>query len=238
MHRFLPIKNNYKKQIQRMSGYVKHTNPRPELKNRIVKVAHQAFLKNGIKAITMDEIAAMLGISKRTLYEIFPDKQELLKACILAGQEVGEAHIREVYAKSKNVLEVILGVFLYSIGMVHSTNRKFFEEIKKYPEAEELIRKKRNSDSEETINFFRQGVEQGVFRSDVNFAIVNQLVKEQINMLVNSDLCTRFSFLEVYESIMFTYLRGIATENGARELEEFIVNYRKNGIETRQQVFI
>ena len=44
---------------------------------------------------------------------------------------------------------------------------------------------------------------------------------------MNTDLCKEYSFLEVYESIMFTYLRGISTEKGARKLEEFIQEYRQ-----------
>lgn len=218
-----------------MSTYTKHTVERPELRERIIDIAHGMFLEKGIKAVTMDEVASMLTISKRTLYEVFPDKQELLKACILKGQEKGEAYVRGIYANSKNVLEVILGVFLYSIQMVHSTNKRYFEEIKKYPEAEELIRRKREEDSDSAIDFLRKGVEQGVFRSDVNFAIVQKLVREQMSLLISSDICSEFSFLEVYESIMFTYLRGISTERGARELEEFIKGYRAGQKNRRKQ---
>jgi hypothetical protein len=44
---------------------------------------------------------------------------------------------------------------------------------------------------------------------------------------MNTDICKEYSFLEVYESIMFTFLRGISTEQGAHELEAFIREYRK-----------
>lgn len=88
--------------------------------------------------------------------------------------------------------------------------------------------KRRNRDSEETIAFFKLGIQQGYFRDDVNFTIVNLLVREQLDLLMNTDLCKDHSFLEVYESIMFTYLRGISTEKGARKLEEFIREYRKD----------
>ena len=209
-----------------MTKYVKHTIIRPELKARIVARAMQEFRLHGIRAIRMDELAAQFGISKRTLYEVFTDKEGLLKECILQARADGAAYVREVYDKAQNVLEVILGVFQYSISLVCNTNKKYFEEIKRYPEAYELMHRKNNEDSEATMNFFRQGVEQGVFRSDVNFAIVNKLVREQMNILVNSDLFSSYSFAEVYESIMFTHLRGIATERGARELEAFITEYR------------
>ena len=45
---------------------------------------------------------------------------------------------------------------------------------------------------------------------------------------MNSDVCKDYAFIDVYESIMFTYLRGISTEKGAKELEEFISEYRKD----------
>lgn len=76
------------------------------------------------------------------------------------------------------------------------------------------------------VNFFKEGVKQGIFRDDINFAIVNLLVHEQLDLLINSNICEKYSFLDVYESIMFTYLRGISTEKGAQELENFIREYR------------
>ena len=80
------------------------------------------------------------------------------------------------------------------------------------------MRNNRNRSSEDTVNFFKEGVKQGIFRDDVNFAIINLLVRDQLDLLMNSDICNEYSFLEVYESIMFTFLRGISTEKGARVL--------------------
>lgn len=127
---------------------VKEHPQRLELRERIIDTALESFATHGIKSITMDDIAAALGICNR--------------------------------------------------------------------------------DSEETIAFFKLGIQQGYFRDDVNFTIVNLLVREQLDLLMNTDLCKEHSFLEVYESIMFTYLRGISTEKGARKLEEFIQEYRKS----------
>ena len=76
--------------------------------------------------------------------------------------------------------------------------------------------RRNNRSSEDTVNFFKEGVKQGIFRDDVNFAIINLLVRDQLDLLMNSDICNEYSFLEVYESIMFTFLRGISTEKGAR----------------------
>ena len=95
--------------------------------------------------------------------------------------------------------------------------QEVFEDIKKYPKAYQLMKNNRNRSSEDTVNFFKEGVKQGIFRDDVNFAIINLLVRDQLDLLMNSDICNEYSFLEVYESIMFTFLRGISTEKGAHE---------------------
>ncbi len=60
-----------------------------ELRERIVELALDSFATHGIKSITMDEIATTLGISKRTLYEVFPDKETLLLECLKKAQSEG-----------------------------------------------------------------------------------------------------------------------------------------------------
>lgn len=213
-----------------MMEHGKDASPRAELRERIIMTSTEAFTSKGIKCITMDDIAAALGISKRTLYEVFADKETLLKESILKIQRDRDKYLQEVYEHSSNVLEVILAVFQKSIEIFHKTNKRFFEDIKKYPKVYAMMQNRRDSDSEKTISFFKSGVEQGIFRSDVNFSIVNLLVREQFDVLLNTDICSEYSFIEVYESIMFTYIRGISTEKGAKVLEDFIQEYRKNRI--------
>lgn len=209
-----------------MGGY-KVTVSRTELKTRIVEKAVEQFTQNGIKSVTMDDIAAMLGISKRTLYEIFADKEALLEECIQREQAESEEFVKSVLGTSQNVLEVLLKCYQRSIEKFHATNKRFFEDLKKYPKAYAQMSRRQDKDVEKTVEFFREGVRQGIFRDDINFYIMNRLVREQLDVLMNTDICEEYSFIEVYESIMFTYLRGISTERGAKVLEEFVREYRK-----------
>lgn len=211
-----------------MGGY-KVTASRAELKKRIVNKAVELFTQNGIKSVTMDDIAAILGISKRTLYEIFADKEALLEECIQWGQAENEEFVKSLLGTSQNVLEVLLKSYQRSIEKFHTTNKRFFEDLKKYPKAYMLMSRRQDKDVEKTVEFFREGVKQGFFRDDINFYIMNRLVREQLDVLMNTDICEEYSFVEVYETIMFTYLRGISTERGAKVLEEFISEYRKRG---------
>lgn len=200
--------------------------PRAELKERVILEAMEAFRTHGIKSIRMDDIANQLKMSKRTLYEIFEDKETLLKECILYHQEANQKALEEVVRESRNVLEVILKCYKGSIEMYHKTNKKFIEEIKKYPRVYDMIINGREKDNTVVINFLQRGVKQGIFRADINFAIIHALLREQMDLLMTSNVCKQFSFLDVYEAIIFTYLRGMATEKGAQELDDFIREYR------------
>lgn len=200
---------------------------RRELREKIISSAGELFAKEGIRSVTMDDIAASFGISKRTLYELFSDKEALLIECIRREIQLEEIYMREQAARSLNVLEILLKRYQRSIERFHATNKKFFDDIKKYPRAYEQLRNGNNRTTEDAVNFFKEGVRQGYFREDVNFPIVSHLLHAQMDILMESDICKTYPFLDVYESIMFTFLRGISTEKGVRELEHFITQYRK-----------
>lgn len=198
-----------------------------ELKERIVATAMKAFASNGIKAVTMDDIASNLGISKRTLYETFEDKESLLIACMEKQEKEKENFSIKIVAESANVLEVILKFYQISIEVYNKVDKRFFEDIKKYPKVKELILQSQEKNHCKVIAFYKSGVDQGLFREDVNFEIVNLLVREQINFLNSGEIVRTYPFIEVYESIVFTFLRGISTPKGQEILESFIENYRK-----------
>lgn len=123
-----------------MMEHGRDASQKAELRERIIMTATEAFTLKGIKCITMDDIAAALGISKRTLYEVFADKESLLKECILQKQAERDKYLQEIYEQSNNVLEVILAVFQKSIEIFHQTNKRFFEDIKKYPKVYAMMK--------------------------------------------------------------------------------------------------
>ena len=138
-----------------MMEHGRDASQKAELRERIIMTATEAFTLKGIKCITMDDIAAALGISKRTLYEVFADKESLLKECILQKQAERDKYLQEIYEQSNNVLEVILAVFQKSIEIFHQTNKRFFEDIKKYPKVYAMMKDRSESDSEKTMSFFK-----------------------------------------------------------------------------------
>lgn len=85
---------------------------RQELKDRIISYAMPEFYKRGVKAVKMDEISQGLHVSKRTVYEIFGDKEELVLAGMMRQQEENRSKL-ENFAKTqaKNVIDIISYVY-------------------------------------------------------------------------------------------------------------------------------
>ena len=80
-----------------MMEHGRDASQKAELRERIIMTATEAFTLKGIKCITMDDIAAALGISKRTLYEVFADKESLLKSF----RKASRSFIRPTSASSR-----------------------------------------------------------------------------------------------------------------------------------------
>lgn len=106
---------------------------RKELKGKILKTAMEQFLLHGIKKIKMDDIAKILGISKRTLYEIYQDKEQLLYEGLLETEEHIDAYLLN-YAQGgkRNAVEILMESYYIQVDAFSHINPQFFIDIPKY----------------------------------------------------------------------------------------------------------
>lgn len=196
--------------------------PKYSATKNIIDTASKAFFTYGIKSITMDEIASSAGISKRTLYQLFKDKEELLLGTIINSQIEMARFTEELLKETDNVLEIILKTYNYIVRKYQSTDKRFFEDLTRYPEAYKILAQGQKRDISQSVAFFKKGVTQGIFRDDVNYELFCEIMREQFHVFISSSIFSRYSFLEVHRNIIFIHLRGISTEKGAQELENFI----------------
>ena len=94
-----------------MAGVKKVKCDRKELRQRVLAVAARAFAVHGIRNVRMDDIAGSLSISKRTLYELFTDKEQLLLEIMLEHHREMHLYIAEVASRAENALEVIFAFY-------------------------------------------------------------------------------------------------------------------------------
>lgn len=190
--------------------------------NRVITMASKMFASQGIRKVRMDDVAAALTMSKRTLYEMFDDKEHLLLECIKSDQECKQEYAQEVAATSENVLEIIVRIYQHGMDEMQAFNGSFFIDIKRYPKVCEWLNQRREENKGRTKAFFLAGVEQGIFRSDLNYDIFQYLMGLSMNGYFNNVESMKWSMAEVMETVLYTNIRGICTEKGQLLFDQYL----------------
>ncbi|MBQ8335969.1 MAG: TetR/AcrR family transcriptional regulator [Bacteroidaceae bacterium] len=207
---------------------MKEEHTKENVRELILKTALEQFTKNGIKDVKMDDIASMLSVSKRTIYEHFKDKEQLLVEALQLHNEIMRKKGKEIIRHSKDILKIILKLYDLYIKTLSSTNRKFFSDIKKYPE---LCKKKTHDDNKNFksfITWLEEGRRQGLFREDANFEIFSITLTRNLetifmtNLNAGDDELSKHSPQELGRMIIVFYLRGISTLKGQEIIEEYL----------------
>ena len=181
-----------------------------ELQLRIIEQATPMFLHYGIKAVTMDMIATRLGMSKRTLYENFKEKNELLLACLEKAEADRNMRLKNYYAQRQNVIELLLNVHEDILRFMRNASPAYFIDMERYyPKVYDRYEREKEIHKRAIVDLLREGIGEGMIRSDCNLEIVATLLSLQ------------FELLKIFETIFKSFIRGIATPEGVCYTDEF-----------------
>lgn len=200
-----------------------------ELQQQILDRAMPLFMQYGIKSVTMDFLAEKLGMSKRTLYENFENKKELLNACWESISERGEAQRKKVLSESGNVMEIMLSEYRAVIMFMRNANPAFFSDIVRfYPEADSKFKETKEDQIYFTTEILKRGVSEGFIRPDINFELVaSHLVYNMESVKTGHGLLSsKYTFSEIIETLFIIFMRGIATAEGVNFIDEFLEKFR------------
>ena len=185
-----------------------------ETRARIIAAASEAFRQRGIRGVTMDDVSHLMGMSKRTLYQVFRDKEELLLACLKAHEEEELRQLELAAGKAKNVLDIVLTVFRMKMEETGGTKFGLFTEILKYPRAEAYLRM--------AVDFLMRGIDEGFFLPTVDFGIVYANLMEGMEALMrNPDMHDR-SDRDIFVNTAVLTIRGCATPRGIELIDELM----------------
>lgn len=191
---------------------------------RILDCFISAIMQNGLKATTMDSIAASLQMSKRTLYEIFSTKDELFKeAYSHFNKRMGEK-LAEIFKSSANVMEAIIKCFLFNRDFMSKLSADFVRDIQEYAKNNHMNTSERNQHYQNLYDILQKGVNEGYFRDDSNMMVQCKLLTLQMEAVKHTEkfFPEDVSPLEVYDSIITSFLRGISSTKGLLELEKYM----------------
>ncbi len=196
-----------------------------ETRARIIKTASEAFRLRGIKGVTMDDVSHLLGMSKRTLYQVFRDKEELLLACLKSHEEEAQRRLERSAEEAKSVLDIVLTVFRMKMEETGKLKFGTFSEIFKYPRAEAYLRQERKRKERMAVDFLRRGIDEGFFLPTVDFSIVYANLMEGMEALMrNPDLHDR-SDRDIFVNTAVLTIRGCATPRGIALIDQLMEQY-------------
>lgn len=136
---------------------------RESLKERIITSAMHSFAQKGIKAVKMDDIAAELSVSKRTLYELYNDKENLLFEGVRRYHSQKQEEIDEVTRQGDNVMSIILDLYLMKLKELSVTSPLFYRDLTKYPQIMAYMRKDNEKNHDRFLEFMQRGVNEAIF---------------------------------------------------------------------------
>lgn len=190
---------------------------RMSLKERILESAMTAFAQYGIRAVKMDDIASGLSISKRTLYEIYGDKESLLLACVKKKHEEKLQYMTE-FANNHNVIEVVAEAYRRKVAETNRVNFLFYLDIQQYPQVMRLLEENHASLHESFMLFLSRGVKEGYFRKEVNYELISYMFDVIGESVAKNKLFMRYPSEELLNNLMLVPFRGFCTEKGVKVL--------------------
>jgi len=189
----------------------------------IIETATKLFLENGVKSITLDRIVKELRTSKRTIYQHFEDKTDLLKACLQVYNFKVKAENEEIIRSADNVIEAMGHLHQKIVRRAHLVNPNFFNDILHYYPGllHESYKETGNFAHQELIDLAKWGMEDGIFHKDLDVEVVGKTVLTMLKMLKDNKLfpVTEFSKERLTFGILVPYLRGLCTSKGMKLLQ-------------------
>ena len=194
----------------------------------IIEKAGDLFKKYGIKSVSMDDIAQQLGVSKKTLYNFFCDKAQLVKKVIGEYNCKTDEKFNNVISQKINAIDKLLEVSKYLIEMLKEINPVIMYDLKKYyPELmKELVDDRREHIFENIKSNIVKGISEGLYREDMDADIISSIYVSRMDDAIFEGKSYQKDYdQEKYFREFFTYhIRGIASAKGIKYFENKIKN--------------
>ncbi len=196
---------------------------RQKLHQRILNEAMREFYSRGIKAVKMDDIAQNLAISKRTLYEIYRNKEELLLEGIKNAEDEFDLNMAEfIKTYGNNVMDIMIEFYHMQLKFMSEVSPLFFEELNKYDQVLYYLETKHRERDAKAAEFFKRGIQDGFFRADANYEIVTEIGRAAIDYSIKSQMYKKYTLQTITQNIVLLIIRGICTQQGLDMIDRTI----------------
>jgi AcrR family transcriptional regulator len=192
---------------------------------RIIQGSEELFLKAGVKSVTMDDIASHLGMSKKTIYQFFKDKNELVGALVRKKLKEDEEQMNALVSRSDNVIEEMIAMMKCSEEIFSRINPIVIHDIQKYhPEAWKQFQNFKREVIMSTLEtLLVKGIKQGYVRPEIDVKILAKMHVSQVEMGFNPAIfpVAEFSIWKVQYQLLEHFTYGICTLKGYKLLNQY-----------------
>lgn len=198
-------------------------------RERIIEQAMQMFVAQGIKSVRMDDIAQQLGVSKRTLYELFGDKEGLLYEAMDCYFERNRRRHEQLCSGAGNVLEAMFMVLGDVMDGSAVTNRMLDNLRKFYPAVhEKLLREGTEKNRRDFSRMLEEGIDEGLFTDRFNMDLAISVLYYTASAIVSRKdlmLPEGMSEREAFVQIISNFFRGVSTPKGLQLVDDYLKRY-------------
>jgi AcrR family transcriptional regulator len=203
-----------------------------EPQERIVKKAHELFMRYGIRSVSMDEVANHLGMSKKTIYQFYTDKDALVEDVITIEINEKQVECKQHRKNSENAIhEIFMATDMLLELLTHMNPALIFDLEKYHPDAFAKYIEYKNSFLYTLIKEnIEWGKKQGLYREEVMADIMGRLRLATIFMIFNPDIFPtgKHSVPALVTEITDNFLYGLASAKG----QKLIQKYRQQRLKT------
>ncbi len=210
-------------------------------RKRILNSSKDLFQKFGIRSITMDDIAHNLGISKKTIYQHFSDKDDIVTLSIRNYAAKEKSELLEIKDNARDAVELLVAVSRYvQKDLSHNTSALLFDLQKYHPKAWSIITDfKHGFLTDFVMEILRAGIEQGLFRNDMDVEVIARIRLEEVTLAHSESVfpAGRFGHVNVSKALLEHFIHAICTEKGKKRYKKLKdVNFNNKGIQHDYEV--
>ncbi len=193
-----------------------------EIRDDIARGSLDLFFRYGIKSVSLDDISNHLGISKKTFYQHFENKDEAIKVAANSLIAMSKNFISEIVNDKTDSLSKLFSIYTKLISQFNTCNPRFIYDIKKYhPDIFQLFTSFENNELHEMVtSIIRQGKEEGFFRNEIDEENVFTFYQNRFTAIIDGSLLPgKRTNDPVFFEFIIMGLIGITTIEGHKKLE-------------------
>lgn len=199
-----------------------------DYKEKLLKGADELFMKYGLRSVSMDDIARHLGVSKKTIYQHFADKDEVVVSVAKSLMAKQKVQFESIASQSKNAVEEMVKISFCLKEDMKNINPSVLFDMQKYHQSawNEWLDFKQKYIRQNIIRSLKKGIAEGYFRGDINLEILAVMRLEQVQMAFDNTIFPRdqFNIPEVQAQLFDHFIYGVFTEKGKKLYEKYKQN--------------